>query len=88
MTSGERRETHIDLNTGDDTSILQVLDKRGTIFVVLEESLLVQDSTGDVVTDLGGGEKETTVSLTVGLVVLNTNGLETLADGLGGLINS
>lgn len=56
--------------------------------MVLEESLLVQDSTGDVLAKVGGSEEETSVSLSVGLSVLNADGLEALANGLGGLIDS
>jgi len=84
--TGEDGESLIDLDTGDDALLLQKLDHLDTLGVLLEEGLLVEDGTRDVLTEFRGGEKERPVGGTVLNSVLDTGGIETLLDGASGLI--
>jgi hypothetical protein len=81
-------KTSVDLDTREDTNALEAVNEGGAVGVLLEEGLLVQDGTRDVLAKAGGSEQQSSVRLSVGLGVLDANGLEALADGLGGLINS
>jgi len=84
---GERVETLVDLNTGNKSLLVQAGNHGLSRADVLEESLLEEDGTGDVLAETGGGHQQLTVSLTVLNGVLEANGFETLAAGGVGLVH-
>lgn len=57
--SGEGGEPGVYLDAGDNTDLVQAVHKGGAVGVVLEERLLVQDGSGDVVSEVGCGEEHT-----------------------------
>mmetsp|Transcript_2999 Transcript_2999/g.8916 ORF Transcript_2999/g.8916 Transcript_2999/m.8916 type:complete len:396 (+) Transcript_2999:63-1250(+) len=85
---GERVEALVDLDTRDDALGVQGIDHgltRG--HRVLEEGLLEQDGSRDVLSESRGGDEEIPVALPVDLGVLETDGFEPLAAGGVGLIH-
>lgn len=84
---GERVETLVDLDTGNKSLLVQAGNHGLSRADVLEESLLEENGTGDVLAETGGGHEQLTVSLTVLNGVLEANGFETLAAGGVGLVH-
>merc|ERR1712005_16816 len=80
--------TSVNLDTGNNVVSLHDVNKRSSIFSILEESLLVQDSGRDSLVHVRGAEKEFTPLTTVGLFVRNANLLKTLTNSLGRFITS
>jgi len=54
----ERLKASVDLNSGDHAHLLEALYEGGAISMVLEEGLLVEDGTRDVLAQVGGSEEE------------------------------
>jgi hypothetical protein len=57
-TTAEGFETSIDLDTRDDSGLIQEVNKGLAFFGVLVEGFLEQNGSRNAVTDIGGGEKE------------------------------
>lgn len=55
--SGQGRKARVHLDAGDDANLLEALNERGAVSVVLEEGLLIKDGTRDVVAEVGRGEE-------------------------------
>jgi len=58
ISSGKGLETSVDLDTRENTILLEELDKGGSVLVALEEGFLVEDGTGDVIAEVGGSEEK------------------------------
>jgi len=56
--------------------------------MVLEEGLFVKNGSADEISEPRCGEEHPPIGLSIGFGVLHSDGAKTLADGLGGLINS
>lgn len=72
----------VHLDAGDDSQGVEQLGKGGSLVVLLVEGLVEQDDTTDMVGQLlASTEQQLTVSAPVLLIVLQTDGAKTLADG-------
>jgi len=78
----------VDLDANLDAQLVEHLSKGGSISSLLEQSLLVQDHSRDVVLESLRSEEEFSVVSSVVLVVLDGNLLESLPNGSSGLISS
>jgi hypothetical protein len=58
VASWEWHKASVNLNARDDACLLEAVYKGGAVSVVLEESLLVQDGSRDVVSDAWAGEEQ------------------------------
>merc|ERR1719486_1817789 len=76
----QRLEARVDLDAGDDAVLLQHVDERLAVRVVLEERLLEEDRARDVFADVRGREEQVAPGAAVVLRVLEANRLEALAD--------
>lgn len=88
MTSNTSVELDTNLDTRDDALLVQAIDHRlARRPRLLEERLLEQDGSGDVLAESRRRDQELTVPLPVELGVLESDGFETLSAGGVGLIH-
>lgn len=80
--------TSINLDSSENTLVSEDLGQWGSIGGVLSDSLVVHDSTTDVLVETLGGVKELSVVISVLLGVLDIDCLESLSAGSVGLIGS
>ena len=89
ISSSNIDESCVDLNTAVNASSSEDLNELlGAIGSGVANSLIEHDDTADVLLNTWGGEKHLSVSLSVGMVVLNANAVESLSNGASGLISS
>jgi len=86
--SGDDSSTLVELNTGEDILFLQEINELLAVLGRLLGGFFVEDNTGDVLFEIGGGEKEFSVSSSVFFVVFELDVVESLANGTSGLISS
>ena len=86
--SHNRNESLIELDTGFNSSGAEELNKVCTILGGLIDSLLVHDDARDVFLDRWGSEEKLSVCTSVGLSILNLDGIKALSDGSSALISS
>ena len=78
----------VELDAGLDATGAEELDEVLSTSGSLVDSLLVHDDTTDVLLDSWSGEKKLAVGTSVGLSVLDADGIEALADGASRLVGS
>lgn len=87
VSSRKGLKTGVDLDTRENTLCFKDIDERLALLALLEQSLLVQNSTRDVLSKAWGRKEKATVGLSGLFAVLHADALKALADGLGGLVN-
>ena len=61
ITSADKRlEASVNLDSGDNTGLVEHVNEGSAIGGVLVEGLLVENGSGDVITEVGGGEQKLT----------------------------
>jgi hypothetical protein len=80
--------TLVDLDAGEDTTLLEDINKGLAILGLLVEGLLKEDHTAEVLEGTRGAEEELTEGTAVLFNVLDIDAGKALADGAGGLISS
>ena len=87
VSSADGHEAGVDLDAAVDSSASQDLGELlGAVGGGVSDGLIEHDDSADVLLDAWGREEELTVSLSVGVVVLDADAVESLADGAGGLV--
>lgn len=86
--SGDDSSTLVELNTGDNTLFFQEVDELLAVLGGLLGGFFVEDDTGNVFFEVGGGEEEFSVSSSVFFVVFELDVVESLSDGTSGFIGS
>lgn len=81
-------ESAINLNSAVNVSSSEDLSEFLSILGGISNSLIVHDDSAYVLINLWGGEKELSVSLSVVVVVLDANSIESLSNGSSGLVSS
>lgn len=85
--SSDNLETSVDLDTAvNSSSSKDIAELLITSSVGVLDGLVEHDDSTDVLLNIWGGEKEFSVGLSVSVVVLNTNAVESLSNGSGRLI--
>lgn len=84
---GKRVETLVNLDTRNDALLVQAVHHALATADVLEQSLLEQDGSGDVLAKTGCGHEQFAVSLAVFHGVLEADGFEALPAGGVGLVH-
>ena len=80
-------ESSVDFNTAVDSSSSEnIAELLVTCSVGIFDGLVEHDHSTDVLLDVWGGEEKLSVSLSVGMVVLNVDALESLSNSSGRLI--
>ncbi len=82
----QRLDAPVDLDARDHAPGGQALRERLAVQALLEQGFLEQDHAAGVLLEAGRGEQQIAVGLAVGLGVLDTDLVETLLDGAGGLV--
>lgn len=83
----QRYDTGVDLDTGDDSLLVQQLDEAGAVVGLLVDGLVEQDDTGDGLAEGGaGGEQQLSVLPAVLFGVLGADVSQTFAHGAHGLV--
>jgi hypothetical protein len=86
--STDWHETCVDLDTAVDSSSSEDLGEfLGAVGSGVPDSLIKHDDAADVLLDTRCREKKLTISLSVGVVVLDADSVESLSDGTGGLVS-
>ena len=86
--STDWHETCVDLDTAVDSSSSEDLGEfLGAVSSGVPDSLIKHDDAANVLLDTRCREKKLTISLSVGVVVLDADSVESLSDGAGGLVS-
>src|SRR5690606_13335972 len=85
--AGQRHGALVDLDDRDHAGIGHHLGEGHAVAGGLADGLVIEDGAGDVVAQTRGGQQHFPVGAAVLLGALDADGLETLLDGVGGLID-
>ncbi len=85
--AGQRHRTLVHLDARNDAGLLHHLGERHAVLGRLTNGFVVQDGAGDMFAEARSGEQQLTVGAAVLFGVLDANGLETLLDGVGRLVD-
>eukprot|EP00053_Salpingoeca_punica_P018560 m.182438 g.182438 ORF g.182438 m.182438 type:complete len:415 (-) comp17459_c4_seq1:72-1316(-) len=86
-TASELLGALVRLDADDDVLLLQELDQRGAVAVLAVELLLEKDDARDALLEAGGAEEHASVVVAVGLVVLDLDRVEALANRADRLVS-
>ncbi|GMS91026.1 hypothetical protein PENTCL1PPCAC_13201, partial [Pristionchus entomophagus] len=83
----ERHDSEVELDAWNDALLVEQIDELLAGVGGLVEGLLVEDHSGDVLVEVGRGEEQLTVLLSVLLIVLEADGGQALTDSSSGLVS-